>query len=750
MRRARLAAVALAAVLLTAVAPRPAGAALASKASSWPAGAVPGSLLVTQDDGAVRLVRVEPGREAAAAAELAREPGVAAVEPDYLRRALKVPNDPAYSAQWAHNLTRAPAAWDVTTGDPSVTVAIIDSGVDGTHPDLKANIVGQAVVAAGTATDVALGTNNDPCGFGHGTLVAGVIGGIGNNSIAVAGVAWKVGILDIAAASRTHCVGSFSDSDIVASMKYAIDHRANVINLSLGGQGDTCPAALQGLINQARAAGIVVVAAAGNEQVDFPGSTEVPGSCNGVIGVGAVGPTGAHSYYSNANDYVDVVAPGGDDRVADPSGAGGKIVSTGIGGTVKSSEGTSFSSPYVAGVVALLRSVRSGLTPDEAEAILEGTTQTPLAGHSSTLGWGLIDTAAAVQAAKSGTIPAAKPHADFPVAQVVRISAQTLITDPMRQAVAVSRKTFPTDGKALQVVLARPDDYADALAGSSLGFGVGPLLFTPSTGGVDSFTASEIQRVLPAGGRVYLLGGTAALSSDLESQLRNMGYNPVRLAGTTRMGTAAAVAREVVRRIVELGFPAPTRVMLATAFQWPDAVTAGEFGATWGYPILLTDANRLSDDTRAVLGDLRPQQLYIVGGTAAVSPQVAADAESASGAASVQRLAGVDRDETAVAVARQYDRDFLNDVGIPPIIAVGVNLRRDGAFANVLSASTLVGALPGVFIPIEGDNGDRVPPAAASYVCGISPTFGFVVGEGDMVTDQAKAQLNGLFTRAGC
>src|SRR5690606_36029490 len=155
-----------------------------------------------------------------------------------------------------------------------------------------------------------LGVDNDACGVGHGTFVAGIIGATGNDANDVAGVAWEVGILDVAAGDPFRC-GSFSDGAIVAAITYAVGQGVDVINLSLGGPSDSCPTAFQAAIDQARRAGVVVVAAAGNDERYFPGLTSVPASCNGVLSVGAVGRSGGAAPYSNANALVDVVAPGG-------------------------------------------------------------------------------------------------------------------------------------------------------------------------------------------------------------------------------------------------------------------------------------------------------------------------------------------------------------------------------------------------------------------------------------------------------
>ena len=701
-------------------------------APAWPSDTVPGSLLVTTTDGHTTDVHVRPGTESMAAATIQARSDVVAVEPDHLRHALKVPNDPVYSQEWGHTVAKTQGAWDVTTGSATVKVAIIDTGIDGRHADLRPNLVSQVDVSSGQPVDRGLGVDNDPCAVGHGTFVAGVVGAVGDNGLDVAGVAWKVSILDVAASDPVRC-GTFADSAVLAGINYAVAQRVDVINLSLGAPGDACPTSFQTAIDDARSKGITVVAAAGNEQLQFPGLTSVPASCNGVLSVGAVGQSSAHSGYSNANAYVDLVAPGGD-----TDSGNGAILSTVRGGGTAAEEGTSFASPYVAGTIALMKSVRPTLTPAQIELILEGTTQGAPATHSNAMGWGVVNVAAAVSAAQANAIPAAKPQPPaFPVGLVVRVSAQATATDPVRQASAISRFVFP-DGQAEHAVLARKDDFADALSGSALGFGAGPVLFTGSTGALDPITKAELTRVLPPGGRVYLLGGSAALPSSLEGELQAMGFTPRRIAGATRDATAAMVSAEVVQRVRELGFKPPRKAILATSRQWPDAVTAGALGAWFGYPILLTDPNTLSNETRNALAALKPEVLYVVGGTAAVSSPVAVAARDAGASA------GNDRNDTAIAVAKQFAADLQVTDQLNPVLAIGVNVRRNDGFTHVLSASAAAGAFAGLFLPLEGNDGGTVPTSTATYACTLDPVRGLVVGEEDVITDAAKLQLNSL------
>ena len=750
--RLRLLAAAAAVALVATLAPATTAAAGERKAPrAWPSGSVPGHLLVTARSAEVAraltarldgrllgrtvLVEVPVGEEVERAASLRDLDGVLDVEADHLRPMLARPDDPLFSQQWAHTVARAPGAWDVTTGSPAIEVAVIDTGIDGTHPGLARNIARQVDVSNGIVTPVPTGSDNDPCAIGHGTQVAGIIGATGDDGLDVAGVAWSIGIVDVAAGDRVAC-GLFADSAVLTGLTYATDTGVDVVNLSLGAPGDTCPTSFQSAIDRARASGIVVVAAAGNEEGFVPGLTSVPASCNGVISVGAVDVNGNHASYSNTNSLVDVAAPGG--------GNGGPgILTTARGGGTTTDLGTSFAAPYVSGLAALLLSVRDSLTPDQVESLLETTTRTPGV-RSRQLGWGLVDaTAAVTRLRSSSSVPDPAPDPVFPVGLVVRISAQTLYTDSVFQAAAMSKYVFPT-GSAQHAVVARRDDFADALSGSALSFGAGPILYGERTGPLPRATAEELVRVLDPGSVVYLLGGTAALPDTLEGEIRALGFEPRRLGGTTRAGTAAIVADEVVRRVVELQFDAPTRVLLATGRNWPDAVTAGSFGAWDGYPVLLTEPGGLSPETRDALARLHPQRVYVVGGTSVIGDDVAAAAGSAAGTGDVVRLAGTDRNGTALAVAERFAAEFREQANIDPLLVVGVNLRRGDGFAHVLSAAPAIGAFSGIYLPVEGEGGDTLPDAVVGLACRLSPLRGLIAGDGDLVADATKQRLNAL------
>lgn len=733
----------------------------------WPDGGAPGHVLVTtatpaaaarvasDEHGRVLgdrtlLLTVTPGQEAATARRLAPDPSVLAIEPDFLRAPARVPNDPQYTSQWSHTVANAQAAWDSTTGSSAVRVAVLDTGVDGSHPELLPNLAAQVDVSSGVVNDHngRVGLDNDVCKVGHGTFVSGVIGAVGDNSTGVAGVAWRVALYDVALASPSSRCGIL-DSAIVAGLSYAVGTaRADIVNLSLGGVDDACPAALQSALNSARSAGTIVIAAAGNDELDAPGATSVPASCNGVVSVGSVGSTKAIAPYSNENQFVDLVAPGGD------TSTGPGIVSTARGGGYDEEQGTSFASPYVAGAMALLLAVNPALTPDNLESIVEHTAaDLGATGRDEMFGWGLIDVGAAVAAATTTPAP---PVADasFPVRagglDTQRIAPANGSTDPIQQAVAMSQRAFD-DQQAFHAVIARSNDFADALAGSSLGFGLGPLLFSTSKGALAAPTAAELRRVLPTGSTVYVLGGTAALPTSLDAEVRNMGYEVVRVAGTTRQRTAVEVAKQLEQLLAENGFDPARSVMVATAYNWPDAVSAGAIGAWFGIPILLTSPGSLDPAADQFLRSGTWTSAYVIGGTAAVSEAVRNAVVSASrvGASGVVRLAGNDRSGTTVAVSTEFERLFsisfeeaFGSPGVPGFV-VAVNLRATGGFAHVLSASALVGEFSGVFLPVEGAAGDSITDSAQRYACRF-PAAGVVVGGLSLINDSVHRLVDAL------
>lgn len=354
----------------------------------------------------------------AALKELRKRPDVEWAEPNWILRAYGIPNDPLYPRQrWHYESMQLPAAWDITTGNASVIAAVIDTGVY-PHAELGPRLVGGIDFVDGDTDASDPGQSTQGTYIFHGTHVAGTIGAAGNDGQGVTGVAWDVSIMPIRVLGEN---GSGTFDDIINGIRYAAGlsnssgrvpaQRAQVMNLSLGGLG-TCPAPMQDAIAAARAQGTVVVAAAGNSNTSTPST---PASCDGAISVSAIDALRQRAPYSNYGDTVDVAAPGGNvgaDRDGDgyPDGVYSTHASrsgTNYGSTHTHLQGTSMASPHVAGVVALMMSVKPNLTPAEVDTLLANGSLTDDIGDAGrdSLGVGAINALKAVLAASTNPGP---------------------------------------------------------------------------------------------------------------------------------------------------------------------------------------------------------------------------------------------------------------------------------------------------------------------------------------------------------
>ena len=355
---------------------------------------------------------------------LHRRPEVERAELNYIRKPLLVPNDPFYGRQWHYGLINLPAAWNLSTGSNSVTVAVVDTGVLLGHPDLQGQLVsGYDFISNATRARDGDGIDPNPNDSGdkqgggsssfHGTHVAGTVAAASNNGIGVAGVAWGVRIMPV----RVLGAGGGTVYDVMQGIRFAAQmpndsgtiasRRADVINLSLG--GGSYLQQEQDLFTAVRSAGVIVVAAAGNSTSSLP---SYPAAYDGALSVSAVDFDKNLSYYSNFGSTIDVAAPGGD-LSADSNGDGygdGVLSTSGddSSGNVTFNyvfyQGTSMATPHVAGVAALMKSLAPGMTPAQLEGLLAGGTITQdlgSPGRDDNYGYGLIDARAAAAAAQT-------------------------------------------------------------------------------------------------------------------------------------------------------------------------------------------------------------------------------------------------------------------------------------------------------------------------------------------------------------
>ncbi len=355
-----------------------------------------------------RLIKLGQGADLQRVrAALLRNPRVEAVEYNYEVRASVTPNDPRYPELWGLNNigqtggkpdadVDAPEAWDVQTGT-DVVVAVIDTGVDYTHPDLAANIWTNPGEIPGNGIDDDgngyvddvhgydfCNSDNDPKDdHGHGTHVAGTIAAVGNNGVGVTGVSWSARIMAV----KFLCAsGSGTTSAAISAVLYAADMNAKVMNNSWGGGGFS--QALMDAIATADQAGALFVAAAGNNGADndatphYPSSYQVPN----VLAVAATDLNDAKASFSNYGaasvglgapgvSILSSVPPVGDPCCSDPSGY--KLLS-----------GTSMATPHVSGAAALAFAQYPGITHHQAKLrLMSGADPIPaLAGITITGG----------------------------------------------------------------------------------------------------------------------------------------------------------------------------------------------------------------------------------------------------------------------------------------------------------------------------------------------------------------------------
>ncbi|WP_413173699.1 S8 family peptidase [Anabaena azotica] len=292
------------------------------------------------------------------------------------------PNDQYYSKQWNLHKIGIEGAWTRTKGS-GITVAVIDTGITQVRDLADTKFV--------KGYDFVNDTESAKDDNGHGTHVAGTVAQTTNNQYGVAGVAYEASLMPLKVLSAD---GAGTVADIAEAIKFAADKGADVINMSLGGGGES--QLMQDAIEYAYKKGVVIIAAAGNESTD---GASYPARYPHVIGVSAFGPDGEKASYSNFGAGVDISAPGGSEtgtilqETIDENGQG---VFLGL-------QGTSMASPHVAGVAALIKA--SGVTePDQILKVLQQSARVIQDDGLNYYGAGQLNAEAAVKLASEGQI----------------------------------------------------------------------------------------------------------------------------------------------------------------------------------------------------------------------------------------------------------------------------------------------------------------------------------------------------------
>ncbi|MGE3310107.1 MAG: S8 family serine peptidase, partial [Limisphaerales bacterium] len=357
-----------------------------------------------------------------------QRPEVLAAEPNQRYRLHRTPNDPELKRLYGLERIGAPAAWDLTQGDAGVVVAVFDTGLDSSHPDLAPNLWKNPSEIPGNGVDddsngwvddvhgidVVEGDGNPFDDAGHGTHVAGTIGAAGDNRVGVAGVAWRVQLLAVRVLSVD---GAGTTPEFVSAFDYAVRLKRRgvnlrVINCSWGGGFPSL--ALREAMAAAAAEGILMVCSAGNDGEDtdsrpaFPSAFDLPE----IISVASSTACDDPSSFSNfGRETVDLAAPGS------------AILSTYRGGDRYAVlSGTSMAAPHVAGAAAVLFGVRPKASPTEIRAFLLGTTDPVPSWSGKSRTGGRLNLARAVEQSRAGRIPVEPAPSPRPPGRMMSVS----------------------------------------------------------------------------------------------------------------------------------------------------------------------------------------------------------------------------------------------------------------------------------------------------------------------------------------
>ncbi len=390
---------------------------------------------VSRLDNKTAIVKLNDGVSVAQAVrELSDMRGVSSVQPDYIYTladssdtnyeditaalsSYSATNDPlTESNQWSISGTgeRVIDAWGEQKSDEKVTIAILDTGIDSDHEDLKDNIVEAANCVTGesgsSAKDTTTGDNDS-----HGTHCAGIAAARTNNNIGISGVSYNAKILSIKVCDgeyfkwgsgedqKTWITTGANASSIAKGIKYAVSKKdeSNVKVISMSLTRSTSDDLIKSAIDEAYEAGITVVAASGNDSKSGLQPVTFPASYEKCIAVGGTAEDGSRMAESNGSAELDVVAPGSEIFSTipyDATNASGDVSDYSTKYAKKS--GTSMAAPYAAGVVALMYAANPNLTPENVLNILTTTTDSSTAKFSSELGYGKVNAYQAVREAK--------------------------------------------------------------------------------------------------------------------------------------------------------------------------------------------------------------------------------------------------------------------------------------------------------------------------------------------------------------
>ncbi len=500
---------------------------------------------------------------------LKNNPDVVSIEPDYQ---VQIQTSNYNTLNWTTKDINIQTAWNGNYTGKGIKIAVIDTGIDTTHPALTVS-GGMSVFSDNSYQD-----DN-----GHGTHVAGIIAS--KNNPYVVGVAPDV---QLYAVKVLNAYGSGWVSNIIAGIDWAITNKMDIINLSLGINIDV--KSLHNIVDKANDNGILIVTAAGNNGNATKNQSTViyPAKYESAIAVSAINELNNISWFSSTGTKVEISAPG--ENILSTMIKNSQIQSdlNNYNGFYAHLSGTSMATPFVTGTLAILKQEHPNYTNTELRDLLDilakdiGTK-----GRDSYYGFGLL------QVSK---------HSPNDIISIDRLAGQ----DRYETAVKISQKGWNNSDT---VVLASGEDFPDALVGSPLAYKLNAPILLTMKNNLPIVTQNELIRLQTK--NVFILGGTGVISENIENQLKQQRISVQRIFGRDRYETAQKVAQQLGNY---------NKAIIAYGENYPDTLGVASYAAKNGIPILLTETNILPNSTKDALSDVN--NTIVVGGNGVIDNSV--------------------------------------------------------------------------------------------------------------------------------
>lgn len=604
--------------------------------------------------------------------ELEKIPGVESVENEYIGTTSYIPQDQYYqSSQWNLKKINMEGAWDITKGSNNTIIAVIDTGV-GAQSDLNNVLIKGASILTGNiqedsypgeysydggAKDInAQDTFGFPI-FPHGTAVAGVIAST-MNSNGIAGIIPNAKIMPIKVFedSKGYC----SLLDVALAIRWATDHGADIINLSLGGA--SAPNELEDAVNYAYYKGATIVAASGNEGTDV---SNYPAIYENVISVGSSSSNDSTSEFSNIGMELDIIAPG--ENILAP------YIGERLNTDFVNMSGTSFSSPTVAGIAGLINSKYPNLSNEKIQQILYTSAKdtTDVQGWDGESGFGRVDALGALRLAGDNSIWDSDNSIN---------TARTLSKS------SINNTLYPARDKDIyKINITKPGNLKVSV--DSLGDFDLVIVLTDSTGNVIDYMDEgrsgerELLSTYITNASDYYIWVTDYYGDFSKTATYNIDINPIKIGEINRY--AGVDKWETATMISSNGWGQSDNVILAYGNNFPDALAGAPLAAKLNSPILLTNKDSIPTATMNEIQRLNPKTIYLLGGHLVIS--TALEYSLRNEGYEVIRVAGADKYKTAVEIAKELTRtDNMFDT---VVVAYGDN------FPDALSIGGFAGEM---------------------------------------------------------